>query len=93
MNKQAKTWEETVMKSLNFHGLDDVELGIAKVQAKLTWEARQKEVDEAKKERAKELYEEFICPMCYRLNPQHATADYGMGCKTCSDKEFYCGTE
>jgi len=47
MNKQAKTWEETVMKSLNFYGLDDVELGIAKVQARLTWEARQKEVEDA----------------------------------------------
>ena len=43
----------------------------------------------ARAETAKELYEEFICPMCYRLNPQHAEMDNGVGCKTCADKESY----
>lgn len=43
----------------------------------------------ARAETAKELYEEFICPMCYRLNPQHAEMDNGVGCKTCADKEAY----
>jgi len=42
-------------------------------------------------ERAKALYENVICPMCYRLNPHHATADNGVGCKSCRDKEVYCG--
>lgn len=42
-------------------------------------------------ERARELYEDVVCPMCYRLNPQHATADYGVGCKSCQEKEDYCG--
>ena len=28
-----------------------------------------------------------ICEMCKRLNPQHATADYGKGCKWCEDRE------
>ena len=41
--------------------------------------------------KARELYEDIICPMCYRLNPQHATADYGVGCKACSEKEYHCG--
>ena len=41
--------------------------------------------------KARELYEDIICPMCYRLNPQHATADYGVGCKSCSEKEYHCG--
>jgi hypothetical protein len=43
----------------------------------------------ARAEIAKELYEEFICPMCYRLNPQHAEMDNGVGCKTCANKESY----
>lgn len=39
------------------------------------------------------LYEELkeadrvICELCYRLNPHHATADYGVGCKSCEDRE------
>jgi len=42
-------------------------------------------------QRARDLYEEVICPMCYRLNPQHATADRGEGCHWCKDKEAWCG--
>jgi len=39
------------------------------------------------------LYEELleadrvICELCKRLNPQHATADYGKGCNSCQDRE------
>lgn len=44
-------------------------------------------VKEAKKQLAYELFEEFICPMCYRLNPQHATIDDGQGCHYCHDRE------
>ena len=40
-----------------------------------------------------EIYEEIICPMCYRLNPQHATMDNGQGCKTCGEKQKYLGGE
>jgi len=54
MNKQAKTWEETVMSPEERIKFDkrfttgSVNLrGLAEAQAKLTWEARQKEVDEA----------------------------------------------
>jgi hypothetical protein len=48
-------------------------------------------IEEARRETAKELYREVICPMCYRLNPQHATADNGIGCQTCREKEERCG--
>lgn len=40
---------------------------------------------------AKRLYEWVICPMCYRLNPHHATMDNGAGCKSCQEKEEDCG--
>ena len=42
---------------------------------------------------APELYDELeeadgvICELCYIVNPQHATADYGVGCKSCEDRE------
>lgn len=29
----------------------------------------------------------IICELCKRLNPQHATADYGKGCEWCEDRE------
>ena len=41
-------------------------------------------------DRIERLWNEVICPMCYRLNPQHATADNGVGCKTCEGKELWC---
>lgn len=41
----------------------------------------------AKKQVACALFEEIICPMCYRLNPQHATMDYGKGCHYCQERE------
>ena len=44
----------------------------------------------ARKEVAEEIYEEIICHMCYRLNPQHATMDNGIGCKSCEEKEYWC---
>ena len=28
-----------------------------------------------------------ICELCYKVNPQHATADNGKGCKSCEDRE------
>ena len=28
-----------------------------------------------------------ICKLCKRLNPQHATADYGRGCNSCEERE------
>lgn len=34
-----------------------------------------------------DLWDEIICPMCYRLNPQHATMDYGKGCHSCRERE------
>lgn len=40
---------------------------------------------------ARELWDEVICPMCYRLNPHHATADNGIGCHWCQDKEDWTG--
>ncbi len=40
------------------------------------------------KEMTEELYKEVICPMCYRLNPQHATADNGIGCKSCEERQI-----
>jgi hypothetical protein len=42
---------------------------------------------------APELYKELveadrvICELCYIVNPQHATADYGVGCKSCEDRD------
>lgn len=42
---------------------------------------------------APECYEELkeadrvICELCKRLNPQHATADYGKGCDWCQDRD------
>ena len=32
--------------------------------------------------------DETICELCKRLNPQHATADYGEGCKSCADGDI-----
>ena len=46
---------------------------------------------EGQKAMAKRLYDEVICPMCYRLNPHHATMDNGAGCKSCEQKEEDCG--
>ena len=37
--------------------------------------------------RMKALWNEVVCPLCYRLNPQHETADRGKGCHWCQDKE------
>ena len=47
-------------------------------------------IEQAKRETARQLYDEIICPMCYRLNPQHATMDNGKGCHTCEEKECWC---
>lgn len=38
---------------------------------------------------ARILFDKFICPMCYRLNPQHATENQGKGCHTCVDREHW----
>ncbi len=37
------------------------------------------------------LWDEVICPMCYRLNPQHADMDDGKGCHWCQDREDWGG--
>ena len=82
-------WEDTVKHGWECPKRDNPKAECdcgAEDQAKITW-------DIAEKETAKLLFREFICPMCYRLNPQHADADYGVGCKNCADKEFYCGKE
>ncbi len=47
-------------------------------------------VEITRQETARGLYDSVICPMCYRLNPQHATADHGVGCKSCAEKEVWC---
>jgi len=39
----------------------------------------------------RKVFEEIVCPMCYRLNPQHADMDYGKGCHWCQEKEDWCG--
>lgn len=44
-------------------------------------------IEEAKKQIAHDLFEEIICPMCYRLNPQHASMDNGKGCHYCQERE------
>ena len=49
------------------------------------------ELERAKKEGIKEVWDEVVCPMCYRLNPQHATMDNGKGCHWCQEKEDWCG--
>jgi hypothetical protein len=41
----------------------------------------------------REIYNEVICPMCYRLNPQHATMDFGKACHSCEEKSKYLGRE
>lgn len=53
-------------------------------QAEISFKAGQRAM-------AEELYADVICPMCYMINPQHATADNGVACKSCQDKEGYCG--
>uniref|UniRef100_A0A6M3IFB3 Uncharacterized protein n=1 Tax=viral metagenome TaxID=1070528 RepID=A0A6M3IFB3_9ZZZZ len=39
---------------------------------------------------AEEIFGEIICPMCYRLNPHHASENNGKGCDSCKDKEYWC---
>ena len=46
-------------------------------------------IEQAKRETAEELYEDIICPMCYSLNPQHASMNYGEGCHYCQEREDY----
>ena len=46
-----------------------------------------KEEEAIRAETACNLFEEIICPMCYRLNPQHATMDNGKGCHYCQERE------
>ena len=46
---------------------------------------------EARLSTAREIFEEIICPMCYRLNPQHAPSGDYKGCHNCQEKEKWCG--
>lgn len=65
---------------------------IARRQAEITWDkAKEYFPAQGRKEVAIELFEDVICPMCYRLNPQHTSMNNGAGCKSCQDKEDYCG--
>ncbi len=57
----------------------DIVVGIGKHTKQL--------IEEAKEQVAFDLFEEMICPMCYRLNPQHATQDNGEGCHSCKERE------
>lgn len=41
-------------------------------------------------EMAREIFEELICPMCYRLNPQHASMDSEEGCQWCATRAYWC---
>ena len=45
----------------------------------------------AKTEIAEEIWDDVVCPMCYRLNPHHAHENKGEGCNWCSEKEHYTG--
>jgi len=49
------------------------------------------QIDALYQKRIEEVFEEIICPMCYRLNPQHATMDNGEGCHWCQEKEDWTG--
>ncbi len=49
----------------------------------------QEAVQQAEYKVAEELYENIICPICYWLNPQHASMDHGTGCHSCQEKESY----
>jgi hypothetical protein len=31
--------------------------------------------------------DEIICSLCYKVNPQHASQDYGVGCKSCQERD------
>lgn len=53
---------------------------------------KDKECEAKLAETARALFDEIICPMCYRLNPQHASMDYGKGCHSCQEKENWCGS-
>ena len=63
--------------------------GVAELDKKL--KDREADLIEAKRELAYDLFEEIICPMCYRLNPQHATMDNGEGCHYCHEREDWHG--
>jgi len=78
---------ETYIKKLEGGLIDEERKVVAAFNIEIT--DLKLQLSTARAETAKELYEEFICPMCYRLNPQHAEMDNGVGCKTCADKESY----
>jgi hypothetical protein len=47
-------------------------------------------IQQAKAEVAR-IWDDVVCPMCYRLNPHHAHENRGEGCNWCSEKEDYTG--
>jgi len=70
--------------------LDEWQLGFEHflgMNLKLTLKIIAGHVEKTKKQIAFDLFEEMICPMCYRLNPQHATMDNGKGCHSCNERE------
>jgi len=48
-------------------------------------------IQQARQEVSREIWEDVVCPMCYRLNPHHAHENKGKGCNWCSEKEHYTG--
>jgi hypothetical protein len=53
-------------------------------------QARQ-EADQHYRQKIRELWDDVVCPLCYRLNPHHASENKGKGCNWCGDKKYYTG--
>ena len=47
--------------------------------------------EQAKADVAREIFEDIVCPLCYRVNPHHAQENKGKGCNWCQEKEDYTG--
>ena len=58
-----------------------------KAQRDLTASLVIQEKDAECQQKLEALFDEMICPMCYRLNPQHESMDDGKGCHWCQEKE------
>jgi hypothetical protein len=77
----------------------DMEYATPPIISGKCWEARATEqivayyeplIQQAKAEVAR-IWDDVVCPMCYRLNPHHAHENRGEGCNWCSEKEDYTG--
>lgn len=56
-----------------------------------TYKELEKLIEQARQETAREIWDQVVCPLCYRLNPHHAHENNGKGCNWCSEKEHYTG--